>query len=969
VSNVAFLVSGRRPSAEEIAALTFARRLGASILPFGSLPGPATLLRKFRVMWWHYNRSTSLPAEALTPEHIALFRTYVESGGSLLLTLLAAPYACDLGFESARPDVVVRERWKEESWAKGHPDVRGLAGFRGHPVFAGLHGGAFTWIARKGRSSCAAIYTGRHCPTEGKVVAVERQYIRLIEDRRIAAEYSAGRGRILTIGTHFFFSAGADPFRPHLERLARNCISHLSDPGPSLQRTYWSCSPSIPRREDRSSRKEKLRGNRGTHPDSGLSMVREPATEQPFDLGGTRILIAGREKSGVDEIWVHPVRILRNLRVSTILPGGQTVPLSRLHASVTVRPESIIREIAIGLSRLTETIFADPSSPAGALQFHLHGHRQIRLIFRGVVDLRIMWPLPADAAGGLVYGWDDGLNILRVRSADGSLVSLLGTGRKPDAVRLFANRECVGFEITCTLERGSSGVAFCFSGSGNGERDAEGGFRRLVRNPAAAHARQASHFRKLFAKRTMVTSSDSLVNEAYRWALAGTDRFRAWTPGTGLSLMAGYGTTASGWDGGQKISGRPGYAWYFGRDSVWTALAMLAYGDFAAGRSVLQFLGTHQEITGKIPHEVTTSGHAHFDAADATPLYLLLMGRYLRASGDKEFVRHEYEGMKKAVLFSLSTDTDGDHLIENTSAGHGWVEGGALFPVHAEIYLNACWSAALGEAAYCARITGHMSDATHWGREALRVRRTIERQFWDGRKKFYCFGKRNDGSFNRNETVMPAVLLALNTCSKKRADAVLRKLGSSHFTTPWGTRIVGDSSRLYDPAGYHYGSVWPLFTGWVALAAFRQGDPQLGFRMLQCMAGLHTKFSAGYVPEVIHGEHCTSAGVCTHQAWSESMVLQPILEGLCGLKPDAVSETLTLRPILPDQWSRMELARIRVGPQLVDVKLRRTQDGVRCSLKLRSGSGLRVILETPSGKRRTLKLLPDETGKSLLLPE
>ena len=43
-------------------------------------------------------------------------------------------------------------------------------------------------------------------------------------------------------------------------------------------------------------------------------------------------------------------------------------------------------------------------------------------------------------------------------------------------------------------------------------------------------------------------------------------------------MVAGFGTTLRGWNGGQKISGRPGYAWYFGRDAQWTGLAVNAYG-------------------------------------------------------------------------------------------------------------------------------------------------------------------------------------------------------------------------------------------------------------------------------------------------------------------------------------------------------------------------------------------------------
>ena len=36
----------------------------------------------------------------------------------------------------------------------------------------------------------------------------------------------------------------------------------------------------------------------------------------------------------------------------------------------------------------------------------------------------------------------------------------------------------------------------------------------------------------------------------------------------------------------------------------------------------------------------------------------------------------------------------------------------------------------------------------------------------------------------------------------------------------WGMRIISDSSR-YSGGGYHYGSVWPLFTGWASVGEYR----------------------------------------------------------------------------------------------------------------------------------------------------
>lgn len=85
--------------------------------------------------------------------------------------------------------------------------------------------------------------------------------------------------------------------------------------------------------------------------------------------------------------------------------------------------------------------------------------------------------------------------------------------------------------------------------------------------------------------------------------------------------------------------------------------------------------------------------------------------------------------------------------------------------------------------------------------------------------------------------------------------------------------MVSAESRLYNPAGYHTGSIWPLFTGWAMLGAMRQGEPAIARTFLGRNASLYTRFSLGHVPEVLHGNTGRPAGVCDHQAWSDAMVV------------------------------------------------------------------------------------------------
>ena len=119
-------------------------------------------------------------------------------------------------------------------------------------------------------------------------------------------------------------------------------------------------------------------------------------------------------------------------------------------------------------------------------------------------------------------------------------------------------------------------------------------YRETTSNPLSHSVESGNYYKKLLAKSVTIVSPDEEFNEGYRWALVGTDRHFLHTPSVGRGFVAGFAETIPGWG-----SSRPGYAWYFGRDSVWICLAVLAYGDFKKVRDQLEVLGDFQDISGK----------------------------------------------------------------------------------------------------------------------------------------------------------------------------------------------------------------------------------------------------------------------------------------------------------------------------------------------------------------------------------
>ncbi len=111
---------------------------------------------------------------------------------------------------------------------------------------------------------------------------------------------------------------------------------------------------------------------------------------------------------------------------------------------------------------------------------------------------------------------------------------------------------------------------------------------------------------------------------------------------------------------------------------------------------------------------------------------------------------------------------------------------------------------------------------------------------------------------------------------------------------------------------YHQGSVWPLFTGWAALAEYRGDQPLAGYQMLMENANLTKAQDLGAVTELFSGDFNVPFGRSTsHQLWSSAMVITPILRGLFGISIDAQSKTITVNPHLPAGW---DACRHRTSP-------------------------------------------------------
>jgi hypothetical protein len=147
-------------------------------------------------------------------------------------------------------------------------------------------------------------------------------------------------------------------------------------------------------------------------------------------------------------------------------------------------------------------------------------------------------------------------------------------------------------------------------------------------------------------------------------------------------------------------------------------------------------------------------------------------------------------------------------------------------------------------------------------------------------------------------------------------------------------RILSSHDPKYNPAGYHFGTVWPLFTGWASVGEYRYHRPLAAYSNLRANALLALNGSLGHVAEVLSGDYFqTLATASPQQIWSAAMVVNPLLRGLLGLQVDATSCQLNFAPHVPADWNSFSVSNVRMGGVALNLNYQRTPDKIQLEIQ------------------------------------
>jgi Mannosylglycerate hydrolase MGH1-like glycoside hydrolase domain len=702
-------------------------------------------------------------------------------------------------------------------------------------------------------------------------------------------------------------------------------------------------------------------------------------TAQPntyFDKAGRRFAILGLE-SGTFEAWAYPLKLIRNFELSFLLRNSsRPIPAKELVRSIEVTPAATTLTYACQSFTVKATYVTAIDDPGAVVLLGIDSTEPLTIVAGFLPVLQPMWPA---GIGGQFASWDDELKAYLIseptRKNHGFVGSPAAQGISYTPAHMLSdspNEFTIVIDDPAVVE--GKYVPIVLAGGKGAREGIRKAYEKLAADPKAVYDSAVAHYRNLRQRTLRVHTPLPRLDLAFEWVKISYDNLRVNNPDLGNGLVAGLGLSGTG--------GRPGFGWFFGTDAYLNSLSLLSCGDFEAAKEALTFTQKWQRPDGKMAHELSQAagyidwfrdfpyGYIH---GDTTPFYIAAMDEYLRMSGDLDFIRRSWPSLKRAFDWCLTTDGDGDGLMDNSKAGLGALEFGSLTGIQTDIYLAAVWIRAAQAMQRLARAMDEKKLAADAGAAQKAALASFEAKFWDEEKGQYSYAFNADGERVKELTPWCAVPLLWGIGRAERAAWTMEKMNSADLATSWGTRILTRRSPLYEPLNYNYGAVWPFLTGYVAAAHFEHGLALQGYGLVLANARHLFDNALGCATELFSGGlNIWPQEAVAHQGFSAGGFLFPFVRGLLGLGGDAAGKKLVFKPALPADWPEVKIEKFRLGDETFDLRFKRDDTRVvievlsrpgnafECQFTPAFGPGTRIRRALVNGQLMELPSPPDD---------
>jgi len=666
-----------------------------------------------------------------------------------------------------------------------------------------------------------------------------------------------------------------------------------------------------------------------------------------FDKVGRKFAILGFE-SGAFEAWAYPLKLVRNFELSFLI-GSSTQPIAakEIVCYVSATPAATTLTYTFQSFTVKAVFITSIEEPGAIILLAIDTTEPLTIICSFLPVLQPMWPA---GIGGQYAYWDSELKAYLIseptRKNHGFVGSPAAQGISYTPAHMLSDSPNQ-FKIALENKDAVKGryIPIILAGGKGKREEIRKTYQNLAAHPEAQYRAAVEHYRKLEQDTLRVRTPDQTMNLAFAWAKVAFDNLLVENPDLGKGLVAGLGTSGTG--------GRPGFGWFFGGDAFMNSLSLTSYGAFSTVKEALAFTQKWQRQDGKMAHELSQAagyldwfkdypyGYIH---GDTTPFYIAACFDYFRMSGDTQFLKQSWPSLQRAYDWCLTTDEDGDGLMDNRKAGLGALEFGALTGIQTDIYLASAWIRAAYAMQRIGQAVGNANYAKSAGIQFEKAGRSFRSKFWDAEKARYTYAFNADGKQVKELTPWSAVPVVWNVGDPEQSRRTLENFNSAELTTDWGVRMLSNKSGYFEPLNYNYGAVWPFLTGWVAAALYQNNFVHQGYGLLTAAVRHTFDNGLGTVTELFSGQQniWPQEAVC-HQGFSSSGVVFPFVRGLLGLDGDAAKKEIVFRPRLRADWKEVFIENCKIGEEAFSLHFQRQETKLSVTVVAKKNTAYRMI--------------------------
>lgn len=661
--------------------------------------------------------------------------------------------------------------------------------------------------------------------------------------------------------------------------------------------------------------------------DIELKRLAQPLTY--FDKTGHKFAILGYE-SGSFEAWAYPLKILRNFEFSFLIQTStQPIQGKDIVRLISATPAATVLTFAFQSFTVKAIYITAIEEPGAFVLLEVDTIEPLTIICSFIPVLQPMWPA---GIGGQYSYWDNDLKAYIISEPTGKNHGFVGSpaGQAISYTPAHMLSDSPN-QFKIVIEEGNQVkgkyIPIILAGGKGKAEDVKKIYESLRASPESYYRAAVSHYQRLRQSTLQVKTPDKKINLAFEWAKITFDNLIVDNPDLGKGLVAGLGPSGAG--------GRPGFGWFFSGDAYINSLSLSSLGAYPAVKEALAFTQKWQRQDGKMCHELSQAasyinwfkdypyGYIH---GDTTPFYIVACQDYLRMTGDVAFIKQSWESLKQAYDWCLSTDEDGDGLMDNKKAGLGALEFGSLIRIQTDIYLAAIWTRAcyaMERLALAVNDNVYAKKAKENFRQACQA---FDLKFWDDGNSQYSYAFNSEGKQVRELTPWPSLGLMWKIGDSKRSFLTLEKINSAELTTDWGVRTISSKSSYFEPLNYNYGAVWPFVTGWAAAAQFKHNFALQGYESLMSVIRHTFDNALGCVTEVFSGHQniWPQEAVC-HQGFSTSGFVLPLVRGMLGLEGDVLERQLIFEPCFRPDWNEVLIENYRIGEEAFSFRYERKE--------------------------------------------